>query len=67
MKKIENYNDFYNWTKENDLDYEFDTLKDFNDTIHVFNKDDNWISIPYPAGKKDSWDSVKNTIKKELL
>jgi hypothetical protein len=68
MKKLENYNDFYNWTKENGLDYEFGTKKYANDTIYAFNKEehDNWISVPYP-GKKGSWNKTKNTIKKALL
>jgi hypothetical protein len=65
--KIKTYNDFYNWTKKNDLDYEFDTCNNFNDTINVFDKDDNWTSVPYPAGKKGSWNETKNKIKKELL
>jgi hypothetical protein len=65
--KIETYDDFYNWTKENDLDYEFDNSKYFNDTINVFDKDYNMISVPYPAGKKGSWNETKNKIKKALL
>jgi hypothetical protein len=67
MKKIETYNDFYDWTKENGLDYEFGTCKHFNDMINVFDENDNWISVPYPVGKKGNWNETKNTIEKELL
>jgi len=66
MKKLENYNDFYNWTKENGLDYEFDTKKNFNDTINVFNAENQWVSVKAP-GWTGSWNNVKNTIKKALL
>jgi hypothetical protein len=69
MKKIENYDDFYDWTIENELDYKFDTKKDFNDTIVVYNQydHDNWVSVPYPAGEKGSWDEIKKIIEKALL
>lgn len=69
MKKINNYDDFYNWTKENGLDYEFGTKKYANDTIYAFSnaEHDNWVSVPYPVGKKGSWNETKNTIKKALL
>jgi hypothetical protein len=66
--KIKNYNDFYNWTNENDLDYIFESKKTANDRLVVYQKSDptNWINVAVP-GWTGSWENIKDIISEELL
>ena len=67
MKKIKNYNEFANWIKSVNLDYEFETVNTGNDRIVIYNPNGSLSNdcISYTSNHPPkSWNGLKNMIQK---